>query len=104
MSHPTTHRRPNAAGHTDRGPGLGNGRGQQIFWDRPDDPEVVGHRVYRRSKDQSAAEMIGEVNMPSSIFVDKSAPEDSRPFYSVTAIDAAEPANESKPSPEATVR
>ena len=78
--------------------------GNKIFWERPDDPEVAGHRVYRRSKDQSAVEMIGEVNMPSSIFVDKSAPEDSRPFYSVTAIDAAEPANESKPSPEATVR
>ena len=35
---------------------------------------------------------------------DKTAPEGSRPFYSVTAVDGAEPANESKPSPEATVR
>ena len=49
-------------------------------------------------------EMIGEVNMPASIFVDKSAPEGSKPFYSVTALDDAEPANESKPSPEATAR
>jgi hypothetical protein len=48
--------------------------------------------------------MIGEVSMPSSIFVDKSAPEGSKPFYSVTAIDGAEPANESQPSPEATFR
>ena len=78
--------------------------GIRVFWDRPDDPGIAAHRVYRRTKGQSAPEMIGEVNMPASIFVDKSAPEGSKPFYSVTAIDGAEPANESKPSPEATVR
>ena len=78
--------------------------GNKVYWDRSDDPEVAGHRVYRRIKGQGAAAMIGEVAMPSSIFVDKSAPENSRPFYSVTAIDAADPVNESKPSPEATVR
>ncbi|MEJ2136275.1 MAG: hypothetical protein P8X86_13665 [Desulfofustis sp.] len=78
--------------------------GIRVFWDRPDDPTVAGHRVYRRNEGQKTAEMIGEVKMPSSIFVDKSAPEGSRPFYSVTAFDDAEPANESQPSPEATVR
>lgn len=78
--------------------------GIKVFWDRPGDPGVAGHRVYRRVKGQSSAEMISEVTMPSSIFLDESAPADSRPFYSVTAIDGAEPANESKPSKEATIR
>jgi hypothetical protein len=78
--------------------------GIRVFWDRPDDPGVAAHRVYRRTQGQAAPEMIGEVNMPASIFVDKSAPEGSKPFYSVTALDGAEPANESQPSPEATAR
>jgi fibronectin type 3 domain-containing protein len=78
--------------------------GIRVFWDRPDDPGIVAHRVYRRTTGQTTPEMIGEVSMPASIFVDKSAPEGSKPFYSVTAVDSAEPANESKPSPEATVR
>jgi hypothetical protein len=78
--------------------------GIRVFWDRPDDLGIAAHRVYRRIKGQAAPEMIGEVNMPASIFVDKSAPEGSKPFYSVTALDGAEPANESQPSPEATVR
>lgn len=78
--------------------------GTRVYWDRPDDPEVVSHRVYRRAKGQSQGELIGEVTMPSSLFVDQSVPENVEVFYSVTAIDGAEPANESKPSKEATVR
>ncbi len=78
--------------------------GNRVYWDRPDDPGVVGHRVYRRADNQSKADLIGEVKMPASIYQDKQVPENTRVFYSVTAIDAAEPANESKPSAEATTR
>jgi len=78
--------------------------GTKVYWERPDDPGVVGHRVYRRSKNESKGALIGEVAMPSSIYVDKAVPENTKVFYSVTAIDAAESANESKGSKEATVR
>lgn len=78
--------------------------GTKVYWDRPDDPSVVGHRVYRRAAKQGKGEMIGEVAMPSSIFVDKAVPEKTKVYYSVTAMDSAEPSNESDPSKEATVR
>ena len=78
--------------------------GTRVFWDRPDDLSVAGHRVYRRIRGQGPAEQIGEVAMPSSIFVDDSVPENASVFYFVTAIDTADPANESKASNEATVR
>ncbi len=78
--------------------------GNRVYWDRPDDLSVAGHRVYRRIGGQGQAEQIGEVAMPSSIFLDKSVPENAQVFYSVTAIDSADPVNESKASKEATVR
>jgi fibronectin type 3 domain-containing protein len=78
--------------------------GNKIYWDRPSDLSVAGHRVYRRVRGQGPAEQIGEVAMPSSIFVDESVPENGMVYYFVTAIDSAEPANESKASREATVR
>jgi len=78
--------------------------GNRVYWDRPDDMSVAGHRVYRRVVGQGAAEQIGEVGMPSSIFLDEAVPENATVYYSVTAIDGAEPANESKASTEVTVR
>ncbi len=78
--------------------------GNKIYWDRPSDLSVAGHRVYRRISTQGPAEQIGEVAMPSSIFVDESVPESGVVYYYVTAFDSAEPANESEASREATVR
>lgn len=79
-------------------------KGNKVYWDRPSDSSVAGHRIYRRSAKQSKFELITEVAMPSSIFLDKDVPADTRVYYSVTAIDKAEPANESAPSKEVTVR
>jgi hypothetical protein len=78
--------------------------GNRVYWDRPDDLGVAGHRVYRRIDGQGTAEQIGEVGMPASIFLDDAVPENAAVYYSVTALDGADPANESKPSKEATVR
>ena len=79
-------------------------KGNRVFWDRPSDPSVAAHRVYRRSAKQSEAELIGEIAMPSTMYVDSDVPENTRVYYSVTAIDTAEPANESAPSKEVTTR
>lgn len=76
----------------------------KVYWDRPDDPSVKAHRVYRRFGNQAEPELIGEVAMPSSIYIDQAVSEDQKVFYSVTAIDTADPANESAPSQEAAVR
>lgn len=78
--------------------------GNKVYWDRPSDSSVAGHRIYRRAAKQSKFELIGEVATPSSIYLDKDVPADTRVYYSVTAIDTAEPANESAPSKEVTVR
>jgi len=78
--------------------------GNRVYWDRPDDLSVAGHRVYRRIVGKGTAEQIGEVGMPSSIFLDEAVPEGATVYYSVTAIDNADPANESKVSKEVTVR
>ncbi len=79
-------------------------KGNRVYWERPRDPSVTAHRVYRRLAKQATSELIGEVAMPTSIFLDQNVPADSSVFYTVTALDAATPANESAPSQEATVR
>jgi hypothetical protein len=78
--------------------------GIKVYWERPSDPSVKAHRIYRRVGGQGNAELIGEVSMPSSIYVDEAMAEELKVFYSVTAIDTGDPANESAPSKETSVR
>ncbi len=78
--------------------------GIKIIWDRSSDADVAGYRVYRRAKNEKVAKLLGSIAGSFTIFVDDKAPEDVRVYYSVTAVDHAEPANESKRSKEATVR
>lgn len=76
----------------------------KVFWDQSDDPEVAGYRVYRRPADKKKPELIGEVKAAFTLFIDSKPPENTRVFYSVTAIDQSTPANESDYSREATIR
>lgn len=76
----------------------------KVFWDQSDDSEVAGYRVYRRPADKKKPELIGEVKAAFTLFVDSAPPENTRVFYSVTAIDQSTPANESDYSREATIR
>ncbi len=80
------------------------GTGIKVIWDRSRDADVAGYRVYRRIENQKAAILLGEAEAAYTIFVDDNVPENIRVYYSVTAVDQAEPANESLRSEEATVR
>ncbi len=83
---------------------VGTDSGIKVIWDRSPDADVAKYRVYRRTKKQKKAKMVGEVEASITIFVDKNVVDGVRGYYSITALDMATPANESKRSKEATVR
>ena len=66
--------------------------------------DVEEYRVYRRTADEDDAKVIGKVKAIYTIFEDTSASENIQYYYSVTAVDQAEPGNESDRSREATIR
>ncbi|MEE4166442.1 MAG: hypothetical protein V2I35_10610 [Desulfocapsaceae bacterium] len=76
----------------------------KVFWDPSSDSAVAGYRVYRRPADKKTPEQIGEVQAAFTLFVDNDPPAGVRVFYSVTAFDQSEAANESDFSREATIR
>ncbi|MEN8199511.1 MAG: hypothetical protein ABFR63_05495 [Thermodesulfobacteriota bacterium] len=78
--------------------------GMKIFWDKSQEPDVKGYRIYRRMADEKRASRIGDVLGVYNIFEDTKVPADKDVFYSVTAYDLAESANESVKSREAGVR
>lgn len=78
--------------------------GVKVFWDRNNSTEIGGYRVYRRLHNRRDFQMIGEVDPEYTLFVDARAENGVRYAYAVTAIDRADPPNESKRSKEATAR
>lgn len=80
------------------------GVGIKIFWDRSNDSDIAGYRVYRRAADKDSYESLGEVKAEYTLFVDSNAGDSVRYYYAVTAIDQSSPPNESDKSREATVR
>lgn len=80
------------------------GVGIKIFWDRSDESDIAGYRVYRRAADKDSYESMGEVKAEYTLFVDSKAGDRVRYYYAVTAIDQSSPPNESNKSREATVR
>lgn len=81
-----------------------SGVGNRIFWEPVTGDDVVGYRVYRRYSNEDEPVLIGEVRSLATIYTDSDAVENRRAYYSVTAIDNAEPPNESAFSREATDR
>jgi len=84
--------------------GVRTTNGVKIIWDRVEDPALKGYKIYRRLPGDSKSVMIGEVNEPNTMFDDVSMPESDEWFYSVSSLDRAQPANESKTSTEVKVR
>jgi fibronectin type 3 domain-containing protein len=83
---------------------VGVGNGFKVFWDKVSASDLQGYHVYRRAGGQKEKERIGDVEAVYTIFEDKNLPAAGQFYYSVSAYDRAEPANESSPSVEATVR
>lgn len=80
------------------------GNGVKVFWDNSTADDLRGYHVYRRAGGQKEAERIGDVEAIYTIFEDTAVPAAGPVYYSVTAYDGMEPANESRPSVEATVQ
>lgn len=80
------------------------GNGVKVFWDNSTASDLHGYRVYRRAANEKTAERIGDVEAIYTLFEDTEVPAAGLYSYSVTAYDGMEPANESLPSVEATVR
>jgi len=72
--------------------------GVKVYWDDSEAEDLAGYRIYRRVPGTEPV-LVGEVNLPSNLFVDKKAP-GGVIYYSVTSIDTQSPANESERSVE----
>jgi hypothetical protein len=73
--------------------------GVKVFWEAPVADDLAGFRVYRRGGGTAEPVLIGEVNLPYTLFVDGQAPAGAL-LYSVSSIDARQPAHESARSAE----
>ncbi len=78
--------------------------GIKIFWDKSREADVKGYRIYRRDADEKTFKLIGDVSGVYSIFEDANVAADGSYYYTVTAYDKADPANESEQSREAGIR
>lgn len=83
---------------------VSTGKGMKIFWEQVAANDLQGYHVYRRTADQKKKERIGDVPATDTIYEDTTIPAQGLFYYSVTAYDNKKPANESKPSAEATAR
>lgn len=83
---------------------IATGNGFKVFWNEVTAGDLQGYHVYRRAADQKKKDRIGDVEAIYTIFEDTTVQADGQFYYSVSAYDRAQPANESKPSVEATVR
>jgi len=78
--------------------------GIKVLWEKSDDEDLGGYRVYRRTAAAREMTLVGEVDPVYTLFVDTKAEPGVRYYYAVTAIDQGTPANESAKSAEATTR
>ncbi len=84
--------------------GIKTAKGIKVFWSPVYAKDMKGYRVYRRSPADKVPELIGEVKIPYTMFIDRKPPQDAaRLYYSVSSIDTGTPANESRNSPEIEV-
>ncbi|MFH1569625.1 MAG: T9SS type A sorting domain-containing protein, partial [Gemmatimonadota bacterium] len=80
---------------------LAFGGGVRVSWTPPPDTDVGGYRVYRALGSGAFAAVAGPV--AASSYLDMGQAGGVQLRYYVTALDGARPANESAPSPTATI-
>ncbi len=72
--------------------------GVKVYWDEVRAEDLAGYRIYRHIPGNEPVR-VGEVNLPYTLFVDKTVP-GGTVLYSVSSIDTQNPANESGRSVE----
>ncbi len=72
----------------------------RLYWFPSAEPDLNGYRIYRRPEGEKEPVLIGTVSAAETAFVDPSASPGVRYHYSVSAIDGADPLNESPRSEE----
>lgn len=78
------------------------GRGVRLLWNPGADRDLDGYRVYRRYGG-GAYTRIGPESVPQPSYVDTDVKPGDAIVYQVTAVDRADPPNESEPSAEVAV-
>jgi hypothetical protein len=72
----------------------------RLYWFPNEEADLAKYRVYRKAAGEAEFAAVGSADPAEPSFVDDTAAAGVRYHYRVTAIDAAEPPNESAPSPE----
>ena len=74
--------------------------GVKVFWNHSQAEDLTGYRIYRRSAQEQTAKLVGQVNLPYNMFIDKSAKPGVVYYYSISSVDGEQPANESRRTSE----
>ena len=74
--------------------------GIKLLWERGAEKDIVGYNIYRRLATDKKFALIGKVKASQLFFIDRQSPAGEDLYYAVTAVDAADPPNESKFSKE----
>lgn len=78
-------------------------KGVELRWEPSPAPDVAGYRVYRRRAGEAKPQLLTPKLLKQPYYVDTQTVKGQRYYYTVTAVDDSQRANESPPSEEAEV-